>query len=298
MKKQLHTIGLLLAGVCFTACGVQEHNDASGTFEAVETIISSEASGKLLSFTVEEGQELKEQQLVAIIDSSQAYLNKLQLLQQQKAILSAKPSVQVQLEALRKELSTAEQDRDRIKNLLGGEVASQKQLDDASARVEVLRSRIEAQESVLNTTSSNLNEQAATVNVQMELANLALSRCRISNPLKGTVLVKYAEANELCVPGKPLYKIASLDQLVLRCYLNADQLQQATLGKEVKVFVDGAEGSSRLYTGKISWISDKGEFTPKTIQTRDERANTVYAVKVIVKNDGLLRIGMYGEIQL
>ncbi|HQQ93873.1 MAG TPA: HlyD family efflux transporter periplasmic adaptor subunit [Bacteroidia bacterium] len=297
MKKQIQIACIAWALLNTAACTREKGPDASGVFEAVETIISAESQGRLLSFSLREGDLLQAGQLVGFIDSNQLYLNKLQLLQQQKAILSAKPSVQVQLEALRAELKVAEQDRTRIKNLVGGDVASQKQLDDANARIEVIQSRIAAQESALNTTSSNLNEQAATVNVQLEQVNLALSKCRLVNPIKGTVLLKYAETNELCLPGKALYKVADLDELVLRCYLSADQLNRVKLGQEVKVITDGVQGQNPEYKGKITWISDKGEFTPKTIQTRNERANTVYAIKVNVKNDGKLKLGMYAEIQ-
>jgi HlyD family secretion protein len=197
MKTRLTLIQTGVIALLVLGCNKEKEADASGVFEAVETIVSAEAQGRLMAFNLNEGDELQAGQPIGYIDSTQAYLNKLQLLQQQKAILSAKPSVQTQLEALRAELRTAENDQARIQNLVSGDIASQKQLADANSRVEVLRSKIAAQESALNTTNSAITENAATVNIQLALAEQALSKCRIVNPVKGVVLVKYAEVNEV-----------------------------------------------------------------------------------------------------
>jgi HlyD family secretion protein len=205
--------------------------------------------------------------------------------------------VQTQLEALRAELRTAENDQARIQNLVSGDIASQKQLADANSRVEVLRSKIAAQESALNTTNSTITENAATVNIQLALAEQALSKCRIVNPVKGVVLVKYAEVNEVTGPGRPLYKIADLSFITLKAYVSGTQLNGIKLNQEVMVLVDDGETKQRQIPGKITWISNKGEFTPKTIQTKNERENTVYAIKVMVKNDGSLKLGMYAEVR-
>jgi HlyD family secretion protein len=280
------------------SCSNTKTGDASGTFEAVETIISSETAGKIIQLTINEGDELKTGELVAIIDSIPTYLNKLQLIQTQKAILSGRPGIQAQLETLRKELENANSDVIRFENLVKNDVASQKQLDDAKTRVEVLKARIEAQENILNTTTSNLTEQANTINIQLQQNQNQLSKCRILNPVNGTVLLKYAEANEMTAPGKPLYKIADLSELILRAYISGDQLAKVKLNQKVLVKCDDGAGGFKEHQGTVIWINPKAEFTPKTIQTKNERANLVYAIKIKVKNDGTIKIGMYAEVNL
>ncbi|HEX6227392.1 MAG TPA: HlyD family efflux transporter periplasmic adaptor subunit [Chryseolinea sp.] len=273
-------------------------HDAAGSFEAVETIISAEVSGKILQLAIEEGQELDAGQVIGHIDSTQVYARKLQLLQSKKAILSGRPQASVQTEALKKELANAVLDRDRTENLVKGGVAMQKQLDDANAKVTTLRARISAQESSLLTTTSSLNEQAGTVDAQLTEIIDQLKKCVITNPLQGTVLSKYAEQYEMTAAGKPLYKIADLSSIMLRAYITGDQLSQIKLDQKVEVFTDDGKGGFKETEGIVTWINEKAEFTPKTIQTKNERANLVYAIKVKVRNDGTYKIGMYGEIGL
>ena len=273
-------------------------HDASGSFEAVETIISAEANGKILQLSIEEGQELTAGQVIGHLDSTQMYTRKLQLLQSKKAILSGRPQAGVQTEALKKELANAVLDRDRTENLVKGGVATQKQLDDANAKVTTLRAKINAQESSLQTTTSSLNEQAGTVDAQLTEINDQLKKCTITNPLKGTILSKYAEQYEMAAVGKPLYKIADLSNIILRAYITGDLLSQVRLDQKVKVFTDDGKGDFKETEGVITWINNKAEFTPKTIQTKNERANLVYAIKVKVRNDGSYKIGMYGEMGL
>jgi len=273
-------------------------HDASGLFEAVETIISAEANGKILQLSIEEGQELNVGQVIGHIDSTQMYARKLQLLQSKKAILSGRPQASVQTDALKKELANAILDRDRTENLVKGGVATQKQLDDANAKVITLRARINAQESSLQTTTSSLNEQAGTVDAQLTEINDQLKKCTVTNPLKGTVLSKYAEQYEMTAAGRPLYKIADLSNIVLRAYITGDLLSQVKLDQKVKVFTDDGKGGFKETEGVVTWINDKAEFTPKTIQTKNERANLVYAIKVKIRNDGFYKIGMYGEMGL
>ena len=273
-------------------------HDASGSFEAVETIISAEANGKILQLSIEEGQELNVGQVIGHIDSTQMYARKLQLLQSKKAILSGRPQASVQTDALKKELANAILDRDRTENLVKGGVATQKQLDDANAKVITLRARINAQESSLQTTTSSLNEQAGTVDAQLTEINDQLKKCTVTNPLKGTVLSKYAEQYEMTAAGRPLYKIADLSNIVLRAYITGDLLSQVKLDQKVKVFTDDGKGGFKETEGVVTWINDKAEFTPKTIQTKNERANLVYAIKVKIRNDGFYKIGMYGEMGL
>jgi HlyD family secretion protein len=271
-------------------------HDASGSFEAKETIIASEATGKINQLTIEEGQLLDSGQLIGYIDSTQLHLNKLQLLQNKKAILSGRPQENIQVESLKKELANAVLDRDRTARLVTSGVASQKQLDDADAKISTLQARIAAQQSSLQTTTTSLNAQGNTVDAQMREINDQLKKTVIVNPVKGTVLTKYAEQYEMAVLGKPLYKIADISTIILRAYITGDQLQQVKLGEKVKVYTDDGKGGYKETEGLITWISDKSEFTPKSIQTKNERANLVYAIKVTVKNDGYLKLGMYGEV--
>ena len=293
-KNIIYPLFLLLS---ITSCEEKTNNyDASGSFEATETIIAAEATGKILQLNIEERQQLDSGQLVGFIDSTQLELSKLQLMQNKKAILSSRPDVNAQVDALKNELSSAILDYDRIERLVKGGIASQKQLDDAEAKILTLKSKIAAQESSLLTTTASITEQGSTVDAQMRAINDQLKKCVIVNPVKGTVLAKYAEQFETAVLGKPLYKIADISTIILRAYITGDQLHQVKLGQKVKVFTDDGNGKYKETEGVITWVNDKSEFTPKTIQTKNERANLVYAMKVSVKNDGYLKIGMYGEV--
>jgi len=290
---QLTTLGFLL----FSCTAKNETADATGSFEAIETIISAEANGKLLQFTVSEGDEVKAGQLIGYIDSTQLYLTRLQLLQSQRAVLSGRPDINTQLDALQRELDNATTDKQRIENLVKGEVASQKQLDDANTRIAVLQSKIAAQKSQLGTSTSTLNEQARTISLQLSQVEDQLRKSRILNPVSGTILSTYVNPFEMTAAGKPLYKVADLSAIDLKAYITQDQFSKIKVSQPVKVLVDAEAGSMKTYEGTIAWINSKAEFTPKTIQTKDERANLVYAIKVRVKNDGLLKIGMYGEVK-
>jgi HlyD family secretion protein len=271
--------------------------DATGTFEATEVIVSSEASGRLLEFNLEEGQVMKSGQKIGAIDSTQLYLTKLQLRENQKAVLAGRPNSQTQMEATRKEIANAQVEKKRIENLVKGEVANQKQLDDINTKLAVLEARLAAQQNSLTTTTSTLTEQSNAINVQMSMVQDQLKKCSIINHVEGTVLTKYAMQNEMTLPGKALYKIADLSTLILRAYVSGDQLPLFKLGQQVQVLVDAPDDGYKTYAGAITWVSDKAEFTPKTIQTKDERANLVYAIKISVKNDGYLKLGMYGEVK-
>jgi HlyD family secretion protein len=296
--KKLITPVLSLSVLLVSCNNNSSEHDASGTFEAVETIVSAEASGKILQLNINEGDELKQGVRVGFIDSTQLYLQRLQLLQNKKAILSGSLDVKPQIAVLEKELETAQADRKRIENLVKGEVASQKQLDDINSKIAVIQSKISALRSEFGTRNSSISEQSNTVQVQLAQINDQLRKCTITNPVNGTVLTKYAEANEMTAMGKPLYKIADLSTIVLRAYVTGDQLAALKLNQKVKVLVDKSEDEYKEYEGVVEWISNKAEFTPKTIQTKDERANLVYGVKIRVKNDGLLKIGMYADVKL
>jgi HlyD family secretion protein len=285
---------LLIAG-----CESDENRyDASGTFEAVETIVSAEATGTIQALNIHEGQVLAKGATVGYVDSTQLYLKRKQLQAQIRAVLSKRPNISTQLAALLEELQQAEREQRRVANLLRSDAATQKQLDDATTQVNIVKRKISAQESALGITTSSLHEETLPLQVQIEQTDDLLEKCRIVNPIDGTVLTKYAEAFETTATGKPLYKIADLSTLVLRAYITGDQFSQVSLNQKVTVLVDNADGGHKEYAGTVQWVSDKAEFTPKTIQTRDERANLVYAAKIAVKNDGVLKIGMYGEVKL
>ena len=281
------------------SCGPKEQAyDASGTFEAVETIVSAQANGTIKALNIEEGQVLKAGETVGYIDSTQLYLKKKQLQAQIRAVLGRKPDVSAQIAAYREQLKQAVREQQRITNLLKADAATPKQLDDANTQIAVIKKQIAAQESALGITSASLNKETLPLSVQIEQLDDQLSKSRIVNETAGTVLVKYAEVNEMASTGKPLYKVSDLSYIILRAYITGNQLSAVKSGQKVKVLVDAADGTYKTYQGVLEWISDKAEFTPKTIQTKDERANLVYAVKIRLKNDGYLKIGMYGEVSL
>jgi len=283
--------------ILFLSCGEKlSKSDATGTFEATVTIVSAEGSGQILALNIHEGDSLTKGQLIGYLDSMSLHLSKMQLIQNKKTILSGRPDIRAQSESLQAQIENAKSDRDRIENLVKGGVATKRQLDDANSKIDVLQSQLLALKSNLSTTTTNLNEQGNSVVIQLAQIEDQLRKCSIINPTKGTVLVKYANAYEMASVGRPLYEIADLSEINLRAYITADQFSRVKIGSGAKVTVDAEGGKSKAYDGIVEWISDKAEFTPKTIQTRDERANRVYAIKIRVHNDGTLKIGMYGEV--
>jgi HlyD family secretion protein len=285
--------------ILFSSCKTSTTKpDASGTFEATETIIAAEATGVIRQLDVSEGQRLTAGTFLGYIDTTQLYLKKKQLLSQMRATQSQKPDISKQLAALQLQLKVAEREQNRLENLVKQNAATTKQLDDARSQVELIRKQIEALQSTLGITTESINQQSNPLMVQVEQIDDQLAKCKIVNTVNGTVLTKYAEANEMAAPGKPLYKIADLSSIILRAYITGNQLASVKLNQKVNVLVDDGNGKSKTYEGEITWISDKSEFTPKTIQTKDERANLVYAIKISVKNDGFLKIGMSAEVQL
>lgn len=297
MVKETKWTLLIVIYSLFVGCsGSKNDFEASGTFEAEGTIISAEATGVIRQFDVEEGQELTAGQIIGYIDSTQLYLKKRQLESQIRALQGRKPNIAVQLSALQAQLQTAQTERTRLEKLVAGDAATQKQLDDVNAQIEVLKKQINAQQSSLKISSDGISDDVATLQVQIEQLEDQLAKHRLTAPQNGTVLAKIAKVNELTTVGKPLYKIADLQNITFRAFVTSAQLTQLKIGQNVRVFADFGEKKRREYNGTISWISDKSEFTPKNIQTQDERANLVYAVKITVKNDGYLKIGMYGEV--
>jgi HlyD family secretion protein len=281
----------------FAACssGLPEY-DATGTFETTEVIVSAEASGKLLSFDIEEGTGLKAGAEVGIIDTVQLYLKKLQLEASAKSVSDQRPDILKQVAATKEQIVQAKRERDRVANLLRVGAANQKQLDDAESLLEVLNKQLAAQNSTLQNSDRSLTWQSSSVGIQVAQVEDQLNKCHITSPLTGTVLAKYAEAGELATPGTPLFKVADMEQIYLRAYITSEQLAGIKLGQKATVYSDYGKDVRKEYPGVVTWISDTSEFTPKTILTKDERANLVYAVKIAVKNDGLLKIGMYGGV--
>ena len=289
--KSRNLLGLCSLLALFSACGNGAPKyDATGTFETTEVLVSAEASGRLLYFDIEEGMLLKAGEEVGVVDTVQLYLKKLQLEASLKSVEEQRPDIL-------KQISAAQRERIRVANLLKVGAANQKQLDDAEDQLEVLRKQLVAQNSTLSNSHQSLTWQSSSVGIQVAQVEDQLRKCHITSPITGTVLAKYAEAGELTAMGTPLFKVADTEQMYLRAYITSEQLSQVKLGQKVTVFSDYGTDEHKQYPGVVTWISDTSEFTPKTILTKNERANLVYAVKIAVHNDGLLKIGMYGGVE-
>lgn len=299
MKTKFYTLQILLAAVLgLSACGNSTGEaDASGTFEATEVIVSAEAAGRILSFNVEEGQSYTAGQQLGSIDSTQTYLKLKQLESGQKALNSRRPDIHTQIATIEQQIATAQVEQKRAENLVKANAGNQKMLDDVRAQIALLQKQLDAQKTALENTDKGMTQDNEGLSYQARQLKDQLEKCRIVSPIHGTVLVKYAEAGELAMPGKALFKIADTDHMILRAYITNAQMAQVKVGQKVKVSIVFGD-QSKKYDGTISWISGKAEFTPKTIQTQDERANLVYAVKINVNNDGYLKIGMYGDVKL
>ena len=283
----------------FFGCNSKNSNyDASGVFETTEIIVSAKSSGEILQFDMIEGQEVAVEQILGVIDTTQLYWRKVQLLSSIKALDSRQVNVSVQVAALQEQLATAQREQQRFTQLVKDNAANQKQLDDINAQIATLEKQIAAQtETLRNSNSSIANEQQSLL-AQIAQIDDQLKNAVITSPVNGTILGKYAEGGELAIQGKALFKVADLNSMFLRAYITASQLTEVKIGQQVAVFSDMGKSDRREYQGTVTWISDKAEFTPKTIQTRDERANLVYVVKIAVKNDGYIKKGMYGELTI
>jgi len=303
----------ILCCALFISCSNKEDTyDASGTFESDEVIVSAEQNGQLLSFNVNEGDNLTKDQVVGFIDSTNLVLQKQQVQATIQSLSEKTSDVQPQVKLLKDQLAVQQSqldhlinERDRYQRLVAAQAATQKQLDDLNAEVDqaqkqmqVTQQQIAVQLSNTGTQNRSIMSESDPLKKQVAQINQQLSKANILNPIAGTVLAKYAQQGEITATGKALYKIADLTYLNLRAYITGTQLSQVKLNQQVRVLVDDGADKYKTYDGTITWISGKAEFTPKTIQTKDERANLVYAVKIKVKNDGYLKIGMYGEVQL
>lgn len=282
-----------LAALFLISCSdINDKSDAYGNFEAVETIISSEVNGKILSFSTYEGQKLKAGDTVGLIDTVQLYLKKQQTYAQKKTISTKIQNVLAQIAVQKEQKKKLLFEKDRVERLLKDGAATQKQMDDLNSQIDVVDKQISAIEIQNSTTLNEMEiytQQIAQIQDQLD-------RSTIINPLTGTVLETYIEPHEMAMAGKALYKIANMDELKLRVYISGAQLSEVKIGQEVEVLIDSGEETFSKLKGKISWVSDQAEFTPKIIQTKKERVNLVYAMVVLVKNDGTLKIGMPGEI--
>ncbi|QGW27740.1 HlyD family secretion protein [Phnomibacter ginsenosidimutans] len=302
---------LIAAAGLLQACGNKgPAYDATGTFEADEVIVSAEVAGKILWMPIEEGQTIAQDSVVVKIDAGNLALQKAQIEASANALQQKTNDVQPQLKLLQEQLqvqqaqmATLEKEKRRFEALVKADAATPKQLDDIVAQINVLqqqmlvtRQQMNVQQSTVGTANRSILSEQAPLTKRADIIADQINRSNVINPINGTVLLKYANAGEVVGAGKALYKIADLSNLQLRAYITGDQLSQIKLGQQVKVLVDDGKKNYKTYSGAIIWIADKAEFTPKTIQTKDERANLVYAIKVLVPNDGYLKIGQYGEV--
>src|SRR5574344_8611 len=281
-----------------TACSSKDKDyDATGTFEATEVTVGAEQTGRIINFDVTEGEAINKDAQVGLIDTVQLQLKALQLGASKESFEYQKPDIQKQIAATRQQLATAEREQRRAANLVKDAAANQKQLDDANSAVWVLKRQLEAQISSLNNNTRSLTSQSSATEIQRAQIIDQLNKCHITSPINGTVIEKYVECGDFATIGKPLFKIADMENVFLRAYVTSEQLEKIKTGQVVKVMSDYGNKKRKEYKGTITWISDRSEFTPKSIQTDDERADLVYAMKIMVKNDGYIKLGMYGEVK-
>ena len=295
MKKAIY---LFIAAIACGACAEKAEYDACGTFEADEILVSSQGTGQLMWFDVCEGARVEPGAVLGVVDTMQLHWQKVQLTAQAEAIRSARPDIKSQLSAIESQITTLRTEKARVEKLVAKNAVPTKQLDDINAQLEVLERQRTAQQMALTSNTSATDYNAEAIAAQIALVNDRIAKCLITSPAKGTVLAKYKSAGELVGAGTPLFKVANLDDMYLRAYFTSDQLASVNLGDEVQVTADFGGDQQYIYKGTVAWIAAESEFTPKAIQTRNTRANLVYAVKIAVKNDGRLKVGMYGEVSL
>lgn len=294
MKK----IMILMTAAVIAGCSSRNTDfDATGTFEATEVTVSAEQNGRLLSFALNEGEEVSAGAELGLIDTVALSLQLEQARATRQVYASQRPDTEKQIAATRSQLAKARTEQRRCEELVKDGAVPTKMLDDATSQVELLESQLDAQLSSLSRSTNTLNNQMAATDVQVRLLQDQLNRCHIQSPITGTVLDKYAEEGEFVAVGKPLFKIADMSRMYLRAYITSQRLEQVKTGQTVTVFADYGDGLRKSYEGVVTWIASHSEFTPKTILTDDERADQVYAVKISVVNDGMIKIGMYGEVK-
>lgn len=294
MKKIIAMAGVALV---LNACGRKERQyDATGVFEATETTVYAEQTGALLTFNVEEGDTVGRNREVGLIDTTQLWLKMKQAEAMKSVYQSQKPEQEKQIAVTRQQLAKAKQDQQRYKELVADGAAPAKMLDDANSQVEVLQRQLDAQLSSLRVNTNALDKQMDATDVQAEQLRDQIRKCHILVPSKGTVIEKYVERGEFVSAGKPLFKMADTENMFIRAYVTSAQLENIKTGQKATVFADYGNGGKKEYEGRVTWISSRSEFTPKTILTDDERADLVYTVKVAIKGDGYVKMGMYGEV--
>lgn len=285
-------------GLVLGACTSQEEQyDASGIFETTEVIVSAKGTGELQSFQVEEGQAVRQGEVLGWIDTLQLSLKDRQLAASLLATESKRLDEKRQVAHLRQQIENLQREKERFTALLNAKATTAKQVDDIDYQIKVLQNQLVATQEQINSSNSSLSRQSESIQAQRAQMEDQIRNAMISSPITGTVLTKYAEQGEFAVPGKALFKVADVSRMKLRAYITADQLTQLQIGQAVVVYADRGTTDRKRYAGRVVWIADKAEFTPKTIQTRNERANLVYAVKIAVENDGFIKRGMYGEVR-
>lgn len=295
--SRLLPLAFLLSLVAFYGCSTEAPPaDAYGNFEADEIMVSAQVSGQIMEWTISEGQMVSKGDVLGLIDTTSIYLQKRQLYAQMQVLEQSKASISAEGRVIQEQINSAKRELNRIEDLFVGQAATQKQRDDAESALKILERRLEA----LQTQRARLSAEGEVLNVQLDVLQDQLEKAVITSPVDGTVLTDFVNAGELVSPGKPLFSVANLQEITLRVFMDANQIADLQLNQPVKVLVDGNNSTDvaglREYPGRVSWISPKAEFTPRTIQTREDRVTLVYAVKVEVENDGLLKIGMPGEV--
>lgn len=297
MKKNI--IMAAAAVLALAGCGKKNMEfDGCGQIDAVKVTVSAESNGKLVSLAAEEGDRLIKGELTGVIDSVQTYLQKEELVKRKEGALTRIVDIPLQMKPMEEQLASYEADLRRFRALLQSNAGTKKQVDDMEAQIAILKGKIAAQKVSYENGNAGIRNEIGTYEVQIAKAEDQLSKCRVLSPISGTVLTKYAEAGEMVTVGKPLYEVADLDNVYVRAYFSTSQLAGVKLGDKVTVIPDDGTDNPKEYEGVVTWISSDAEFTPKNIQTRDERADLVYAVKVAVKNDGCIRLGMYAYVRL
>lgn len=289
---------LAVAAVLCSSCSGKTEFDACGNFEADEILVSSQGTGQLMWSDIQEGMTVTAGNTLGIIDTVQLYLQKTQLESQLKSVMSSRPDVESQVASLRSQIANLKSEKSRLERLVAKGAAPTKQVDDIKAQIVILESQLDAQLSALSKNTSAVEFNANAISAQIDMIEDKISKCHIVSPVNGTVIAKYIHAGELVGMGTPIMKVADLENMFLRAYFTSDQLGSILLGHKVTVTADFGGEQQFQYEGKIVWISSESEFTPKSIQTRNTRANLVYAVKIAVRNDGRLKIGTYGEVNI
>lgn len=292
----MKNILFLLVILILSACHKKEKFDATGYFEATEVVVSAENNGTILSLNVTEGENVIANQPLGAIDSVQLFLAKEQLMSNHTSVKVSSPDIAKQIAAIEDQIAQQQTELHRTENLLKAGAATRKHLDDVQSSIKILESQLAAHRSSLNKNSASLNAQGSAIDLQIAQIEDKLAKCRVKSPIDGTILVKYMQPGEYAMMGKPLFKVANLNDIYLRAYVTSAQLAALKLGQEVAVTAQFGGEDQRNYKGVITWISSQSEFTPKNIQTVDERANNVYAIKIAIQNDGFVKIGTYGEV--